>query len=231
MKPPAPTSPTAAPSVVAGLPAGEEAAGKSRLPAAYWTPLGALQKWRKNPRKNDRAVPQVARSIRKYGFVAAVVVWQSRDRLVAGHTRIAALESILREDPTFVPRDAPGPGLVPVRFHEFTDEAEANAYAIADNKLGEVADWDEAALAEVMAEIQAADAALLAETGFDPGELARMLGDVGGDGSDGGTGGDPGDGRYQNQYGVIVMCADEAEQARVYEQLRGEGFDCKVVVT
>ena len=42
------------------------------LPAAYWTPLSALEKWLKNPRKNDSAVPRVARSIRKYGFVAPV---------------------------------------------------------------------------------------------------------------------------------------------------------------
>src|SRR5512144_1197610 len=95
----------------------------NQLPAAYWSPISTLQKWAKNPRKNDHAVPRVARSIRKYGFVAPVVVWQSQGRLVAGHTRIAAYEAILQEEPGFVPRDAPGPGLVPVRLHEFVDEA------------------------------------------------------------------------------------------------------------
>jgi hypothetical protein len=36
-------------------------------------------------------------------------------RLVAGHTRVAALDLILSKEPGFVPRDAPGVGLVPVR--------------------------------------------------------------------------------------------------------------------
>jgi len=156
-----------------------------RLAAAYWTPIATLQKWRRNPRRNDRAVPQVARSIRKYGFVAPVVVWQSHDRIVAGHTRIAAMESILASEPGFVPRDAPGVGLVPVRFHEFTDESEANAYALADNKLNEAAEWDEALLSEVMKELRAADEALLAETGFSDAELKALLGDDAGGGSGG----------------------------------------------
>jgi DNA modification methylase len=145
------------------------------LPAAYWRPIAELQKWRRNPRKNDQAVPRVARSIRKYGFVAPVVVWQSHSRLVAGHTRIAALESILQREPAFIPRDAPGPGLVPVRFHEFTDEAEANAYAIADNKLTEVAEWDEQLLGSIFAELRTLDERLLAETGFEDDEIERLI--------------------------------------------------------
>src|SRR5581483_10779330 len=94
------------------------------LPAAYWTPLTELSKWSRNPRRNEKAVPQVARSIRKYGCVAPVVVWKSKGQIVAGHTRVAALESLLANEAGFVPRDAPGSGLVPVRFHEFADESE-----------------------------------------------------------------------------------------------------------
>ncbi len=161
------------------------------LPAAYWTPIGGLQKWLKNPRKNQRAVPQVARSIRKYGFVAPVVVWQSRRRLVAGHTRILALESILQAEPGFVPRDAPGVGLVPVRYHEFTDEAEANAYALADNKLNEAAEWDSALLAEVMTDLRASDETLLADTGFSEDEISSLLSDP--DGAAGSAGADDDD--------------------------------------
>jgi DNA modification methylase len=145
------------------------------LAAALWTPVGTLEKWAKNPRRNDAAVPRVAQSIRRYGFVAPVVVWQSRNRLVAGHTRIAALEQIVRQDPTFVPRGAPGAGLVPVRFHEFANEAEANAYAIADNKLAEIAEWDEQRLGEIMQELRVLDDKLLAETGFDSGEIDQLI--------------------------------------------------------
>lgn len=35
--------------------------------------------------------------------------------------------------------------------------------------------------------------------------------------------------RYREQYGVIVICADEHHQALMYEQLHGQGFKLKVV--
>ncbi|HJU21239.1 MAG TPA: ParB N-terminal domain-containing protein, partial [Casimicrobiaceae bacterium] len=78
------------------------------LPSGYWGPISELHKWVQNPRINKEAIPAVARSIRKFGFIAPVVVWSSRKRIVAGHTRIAAMELLLAEDPSFVPRDAPG---------------------------------------------------------------------------------------------------------------------------
>ena len=34
-----------------------------------------------------------------------------------------------------------------------------------------------------------------------------------------------------DQYGVIVMCKDDTEQARVFEKLVADGHTCKVVVT
>lgn len=36
---------------------------------------------------------------------------------------------------------------------------------------------------------------------------------------------------YQSQYGVIVKCENEEEQEKIYKDLTGQGFDCKVVVT
>lgn len=35
----------------------------------------------------------------------------------------------------------------------------------------------------------------------------------------------------KNQYGVIVMCANEEEQEHVFTRLTGEGHNCKIVVT
>jgi predicted 3-demethylubiquinone-9 3-methyltransferase (glyoxalase superfamily) len=34
---------------------------------------------------------------------------------------------------------------------------------------------------------------------------------------------------YQQQYGVIVMCKNEAEQVRIYEELKRKGLTLKVV--
>lgn len=137
------------------------------LVAAEWLPADALERWAKNPRKNERAIPAVKNSIERFGFVAPICVWTSRGRLVAGHTRLTAFEELTREKgPAWAPKGAPGPGLVPVRSHEFASEAEATAYALADNRLAELSEWDEPARDELLREI-APDRELFDATGFD----------------------------------------------------------------
>lgn len=121
-----------------------------------WLPIAELTPWARNPRRND-GIPtdRVAESLKRFGFVAPIVVWKSAGRMVAGHTRLKALSKLLAADPTFTPKGAPGPGLARVLFHEFADENEADAYALADNKLGELAEWDETALAEILGRLGA----------------------------------------------------------------------------
>jgi DNA modification methylase len=140
-----------------------------------WLPLAAVKPWAKNPRKNKVAIAPVAGSIRRFGFVAPVVIWLEGDRMVAGHTRLLALESLLKADPRFTPPGAPGPGLVPVRFQRFGSDAEATAYALADNRLGELAAWDEDALPEILRGIQAQDEALLDTLGWPAGHIEKLL--------------------------------------------------------
>lgn len=133
---------------------------------ARWVPLAEVHRWAKNPRINKDAIPKVAESIRRFGFVSPVIVWPAESRVVAGHTRVAALESILAIDPGFVPSGAPAgvlPGMVPVRFHAFASEAEATSYAIADNRLNELARWDTDLLPELLGGL---DKDLAALTGF-----------------------------------------------------------------
>ena len=134
--------------------------------ATVWLPLKGLTPWAKNPRKNAAAIPKVAASLRAFGFVAPVVVWKEGARMVAGHTRLAALRSILAEEPGFIPKGAPPgvlPGMLPVRFHPFASEAEADAYGIADNRLNEVAEWDQTVLDSLL---DGLDADLVTLAGF-----------------------------------------------------------------
>jgi hypothetical protein len=76
---------------------------------------------------------------------------------------------------------------------------------------------------------------MLAGLGQQQQFLMELLGKDGGDEAEQGDGIDPSlivdDDRYKEQYGVIVMCESEAEQAGVYERLTSEGYKCKVVVT
>ena len=86
------------------------------------------------------------------------------------------------------------------------------AYTIKDNVGFGEHDWD--ALANEW------DAAELSDWGLDL-PIAAVEGDPFDD--DGISASD--------QYGVIVMCKDDTEQARVFEKLVADGHTCKVVVT
>lgn len=132
--------------------------------AAVWEPIKALQPWSANPRDNKAAIDEVAKSIRRFGWGAPIVANKRNGEIIAGHTRYAAAQKLKLEQ-------------VPVRWLDL-DPADAHALALADNKVGEVATWDDATLRQVLAELKEADESLLADTGFSDEELARLLGDV-----------------------------------------------------
>lgn len=127
-------------------------------PAAIFVPIADLVPWSRNPRLNDGApVERVASSIRRFGFTAPVVAWKSRRQIVAGHTRVKAMQALLGEDPTYVPAGCPAVGVVPVRFVEFASQNEADAYALADNRITEATPWDGAGLAAVLRDLSDVD--------------------------------------------------------------------------
>jgi site-specific DNA-methyltransferase (adenine-specific) len=104
--------------------------------AAVFVNVEALTPWAKNPRKNDPAVKAVADSIKRFGFGAPLLARQANGEIIAGHTRLkAAIKLGLTE--------------VPVRYLDLT-ESEAHALALADNKVGELAEWDAGALSDLL---------------------------------------------------------------------------------
>jgi ParB-like chromosome segregation protein Spo0J len=85
--------------------------------------------------------------------------------------------SILREDPAFVPRNAPpgiGPGMVPVMWEDFATEAQFEAFAIADNRQAKNAEDDESALAVILEEMDAQGLGFDG-MGFDAQEIEQAL--------------------------------------------------------
>jgi ParB-like chromosome segregation protein Spo0J len=52
--------------------------------------------------------------------------------------------------------------------------SDATAYAIADNRTAELAEWDDDALAQTLAALQIEDEALAKATGFDDAEIAAL---------------------------------------------------------
>lgn len=117
----------------------------------------------RNPRTHSKKqVEQVAESIRRFGFTNPVLV--DRDsQVIAGHGRIEAAKLL-------------GMARVPVLRLEHMTEAEKRAYIIADNRLAELAGWDNDLLALELAAVAELDSDFdLALTGFDVAEIEALL--------------------------------------------------------
>ena len=90
--------------------------------------LKKIKQYEKNPRKNDEAVGPVAESIKEFGFKSPIIV-DKDNVIVAGHTRYKAAKRLkLKEVPCIVADDL--------------TEEQIRAFRLADNKVGEIAEWD-----------------------------------------------------------------------------------------
>lgn len=128
--------------------------------AATWEDISSLTPWDKNPRHNAAAIEQVRKSIERFGFSSPIIARQQDRVIIAGHTRHQAALKM-------------GLDKVPVRFLDL-DPAQARALALADNRLGEVAEWDDGMLAQVLAELEA-ESVDLDGLGWSDEELAELM--------------------------------------------------------
>lgn len=125
----------------------------------YADPLD-LQPYENNPRINDYAVKKVMESIDEFGFRNPIIV--DKDMvIIAGHTRREA--SILL-----------GLTEVPYIVAEDMTPEQVKAFRIADNKLAELAVWDNDKLLEELWELQEADFSLEV-LGFTSIELTTLF--------------------------------------------------------
>ena len=139
---------------------------KRKPAAAVMVPLDAVHPWEGNPRDNAEAVAAVRASISRFGFAAPIVARKADGEIIAGHTRwLAARELGLTE--------------VPVRYVDLST-AEARALNLADNRVGEIAMWDDDKLAAAMTGLQAEGTALDG-LGFDEWEVDALVDPAGDD--------------------------------------------------
>lgn len=61
------------------------------IPKTFPIPLAELNPYENNPRINNKAIPYVKRSIKRFGFIVPIVIDSESSRTIAaGHTRLAA---------------------------------------------------------------------------------------------------------------------------------------------
>jgi hypothetical protein len=125
-----------------------------------WVAVTKLKPWKDNPRMNTAAIEEVAKSIKRFGFASPIVARKKDNMIIAGHTRYEAAKSL-------------GLKTVPVRFMDIELD-DAQLLALADNKIGEIADWDAGKLKTIIAGLQEHD---LSGLGWSDDELAALLDD------------------------------------------------------
>lgn len=136
-------------------------------------PVDQLLEAKRNPKRHSG---EIGTSIGRFGYVEPIVVDERTGRIVAGHGRREALLGLKA-------KGAPAPAgvvakgedwLVPVmRGWASKDDAEAEAYLLASNKLVELGGWDNEALSAMLQDLGQADA--LEGIGFTSVEIDALL--------------------------------------------------------
>lgn len=90
--------------------------------------LSEIVPYENNARKNDKAVKDVAESIKQCGYIAPIIV-DENNVILAGHTRYKALKKLGYKEITVR------------KISGLTDE-QKRKYRLLDNKTNELADWD-----------------------------------------------------------------------------------------
>ena len=101
---------------------------------------------------NDSHVERIAESIKAFGFVSPVLIDQDYN-ILAGHGRVLAAQKLEMTS-------------IPCVFIEGLTETQKKAYILADNKLGEIAEWNMDILNEELQKLNEAGFNI-SLTGFD----------------------------------------------------------------
>ena len=121
--------------------------------------IDKLIPYARNPRKNDNAVDKVAASLKEFGWQQPIVV--DKDMVVVvGHTRLKAAKKLGMQE-------------VPVHIAKDLTKAQAKAYRLADNRVGEEAQWDNELLEFEFNDLTELDFDL-SLTGFDDSEISNF---------------------------------------------------------
>lgn len=110
-------------------------------------------------RHPERNVEAVSSSLAEFGQVENIVVQKGTNRIISGNLRVSKMV-------------ATGQTLAMANVIDCTD-AEATRLAIILNRSGELAEWDEEALARLIAELDGDDP--LVGLGFDQDEIDALL--------------------------------------------------------
>ena len=170
-------------------------------------PLASLSPDPANARRhNARNLDAIVASLRRFGQQKPIVV-DAGNVVRAGNGTLAAAAALGWATVAVVRSDLAG--------------ADLAAYAVADNRSAELAEWDAEMLAATLADQAVGD------VGFTAAELAALAREAPLEMPDDEGGVDP---LPPEKWLVVVTCDGEAHQAAVLERLAGDGLSCRAVL-
>lgn len=182
---------------------------------------------RQHPQRSKQAI---ASSVSTYGAARSIVV-DGSGVVRAGNGTLEAARAAGIDEAVLVETD--GRQLVVVQRADWTPQ-QALAYAIADNRTGELSEFDSDGVREALASLkQFADAAgtpsLVEAIGFSEDELRALMAPGPADGSEefphpkAAADVDP-------RYYVLIPCKDEDAQKKWLQRLLDEGVECRAML-
>jgi len=131
--------------------------------SVVYRPLDQLKPDPTNARRHShKQIRQIARSIETFGFNVPILV-DAELKVIAGHGRLLACRELGRAE-------------VPTISLEHLTKARARAFVIADNRLTEIATWDDRLLGEQLRELAELNLDFSLElTGFDMAEIDLLI--------------------------------------------------------
>lgn len=123
-----------------------------------YLPIDQIRPSPRNARTHSKKqIHKIASSLKRYGFVNPILIGDVGE-VIAGHGRLEAARQL-------------GLKQVPTICLSHMSEAEKRAYRIADNRLAELAGWDDDLLTIEFEELAILDLDLLDDTGFETAEI------------------------------------------------------------
>ena len=161
-----------------------------------------------NARKhNDRNIDAIIASLRRFGQQKPIVI-DKTNIVRAGNGTLEAARRLGWESIDCVTTSLQG--------------SDAIAYAIADNRTAELAEWDEDTLAAQLNGLLTESEEIALAAGFTPEEIEAMLSMP--EDED-----EPAQVDLSSKWEIVVTCESEADQQKVFDMIEKEGYKCRVL--
>ena len=160
-------------------------------------------------RHNEKNLQAIMASLKKFGQQKPIVI-NRKNIVIAGNGTLEAAKALGWLDISVVRTEL--------------GDFDATAYAIADNRTAELAEWDDEALMKQLSALDIEDSALVSAAGFSSEELSKMVDGL------------IGEEEIKEimidevkEHCLFVTCENEGQLRELFNEFEGRGLEVKLV--